>query len=226
MASGCAVADKAAVSATRSSIYDGWATEEKLGHIGRVLGVSESRGARPKRPKGRTQHRFDAAHDTVGSHHCGRRAAGPPSEFGPKILGAVAALALMLGLMGSACGGVLLGWAAVMRRDDLWTIGLPVAIGGLLALLVALVLQLDRLSGDQRETVAKLEGFDSRLHQLRRDTAMTGGRNPLAGNAFFSHWSDGGSPQLLLTDLKSQLDLLTRRLGRDEAESVLSDEID
>jgi hypothetical protein len=34
--------------------------------------------------------------------------------------------------------------------------------------------------------------------------------------AFYSHLADGASPQLLLTDLKSQLDLLAMKMAREE----------
>jgi hypothetical protein len=106
----------------------------------------------------------------------------------------------------------------VVRRGDLWSIGLPVAVVGLLALAVALVMQLDRLSGDHRQTAARLERFDSRLLQLRRDAAISDGGTRPAGDAFYAHLADGASPQLLLTDLKSQLELLTHRLGQSEIE--------
>ena len=96
---------------------------------------------------------------------------------------ALAAVSLMLGLMASTCGGVLLGWAVVMRRDDLWSVGLPIAVGGLLALLVSTVLQLDRLSGDHRQTVARLEGFNTYLHQIRRDAAEARTLGPMTGGS-------------------------------------------
>ncbi len=214
---------------SRPSGYDGWETDEHLKHVGRLLAGAVPPDENSDRPDGQKQYRVDAAHSAPSGHHLGRRspkAVPSGSRLGTRLVSAIAATMLMLGLMAVACGGVLLGWSAVMRRDDLWTVGLPITVAGLIVLLVALVLQLDRLSGDHRETVAKLEGFDSRLYQIRRDAAMTKSEKSTASDAFYSHWTDGGSPQLLLTDLKSQLDLLTRRLVQADSDLVSSDGTD
>src|SRR5262245_49422753 len=39
-------------------------------------------------------------------------------------------LVLMLGLMAFACGGVLVGWSYFGHRPDLWSMGVPMAVGG------------------------------------------------------------------------------------------------
>lgn len=213
----------------RPSSYDGWELDEELKHIGRLLGGSARSATGSGRAAGQTHRRFDAAHPTAALHHHvgrARRSASADFDLGTAALGAMVWGALTLGLMASACGGVLLLWSAVLQRDDLWSIGLPVAMVGLLALAVALVMQLDRLSGDHRQTAAKLDQFDSRLLQLRRDAATSAGGTRPPGDAFYAHWADGASPQLLLTDLKSQLELLTHRLGQSEAESVSHVEAD
>ena len=120
---------------------------------------------------------------------------------------------LSLGIMAIVCGGVLLGWSVFSQREDLWTIGLPVALAGQVALLLGLVLQLDRLWHDSRRATAKLDRFDEQLHDLKTATTMLGTSHASPGGAFYSHFAGGASPQLLLADLKSQLDLLAVRIN-------------
>jgi len=125
-------------------------------------------------------------------------------------------IALALGMTAFACGGMLLGWSLVAGRDELWTLGLPIALGGQIGLLVGLVLQLDRLWHDSRHAAAKLDDVDQQLHELRTATTLLGTSHTSPASAFYSHLSYGASPQLLLSDLKSQLDLLALRIAQRE----------
>ena len=52
---------------------------------------------------------------------------------------------LSLGLAVFACGAVLLGWSLIGERDDLWPIGMPLAILGQAGSILGLILQLDGL---------------------------------------------------------------------------------
>jgi hypothetical protein len=92
---------------------------------------------------------------------------------------------------------------------------LPVALGGQIALLIGLLVKLDRLWHDNRRAAAKLDVVDEQLHELKTTTALlgTGQGSP---TAFYSHLAGGANPQLLLTDLKSQLDLLAMKISVQE----------
>src|SRR5205814_4004143 len=46
-----------------------------------------------------------------------------------------------------ACGAVLLAWSLLGQREDLWPVGLPLALIGQAGLIVGLVLQIDGLTG-------------------------------------------------------------------------------
>jgi hypothetical protein len=124
-------------------------------------------------------------------------------------------LALAVGTTGFVCGGVLVGWSLVAGRQELWNIGLPVALVGQIALLAGLVLQLDRLWRDNRESAAKLDNVDDQLHELKATTTLLGTAQGPAATTFYAHFAGGASPQLLLTDLKSQIDLLAMRIAQD-----------
>ena len=127
----------------------------------------------------------------------------------------VAWLVLLIGLMGMACGGVLLGWSLIAGRQDLWPIGLPIALAGQIVLVMGFVLQMDRLWNDHSRTSAKLDHMDERLADLENTTALLGTTHSTPAMSFYSHLAGGANPQLLLADLKSQLDLLALKMGRD-----------
>jgi hypothetical protein len=120
---------------------------------------------------------------------------------------------LLLGLMTFVCGTVLLGWSLLEGRDDLWNLGMPLALVGQVALLVSLIFQLDGLWQSNRETVSTLDKLDDQVHNLRHATTLLSGSHSTPGQSFYVHMADGASPQLLLADLKGQLDLLSVKLS-------------
>jgi hypothetical protein len=76
--------------------------------------------------------------------------------------------ALSLGLMAFVCGGVLLGWSVFSGRNDLWNIGLPIALAGQFGLLLGLLLQLDFLGEGSRQSNDRLEEVDQRLDRIQQ----------------------------------------------------------
>ncbi len=104
----------------------------------------------------------------------------------------------------------------ITGRPELWTIGLPVAIGGQIALLIGLILQLERLWHDSRHAADRLKAVDEQLHDLKTTTTLLGTGHASPGGAFYAHMADGAGPHLLLTDLKGQLDLLALKIGNEE----------
>ncbi len=118
-----------------------------------------------------------------------------------------------MGLMAFTCGGVLLGWSFMSNRPDLWNLGIPVTVAGQIALLVGLVLQLERIWQNNRYAVDKLEEVDERLADMKHSQSLLNVNHGSAAQAFYSHMAEGASPSLLLADLKGQLDLLAVRLA-------------
>jgi len=201
------------------SAYDDWEFDEQLRHIGRVIGGQKGFG-RQQTTHQRGVARLDPAHAGLSGRHnpasrqsTSGQTAGGLTEF---VLPFLTWTTLLLGIMALVCGGVLLGWSTVSGRQDLWTIGMPITLGGQIALLVGLILQLDRLWHDNRSTVAKIDQFGYQLHDLKTTTTMLGTSQHSPGGAFYSHLADGAGPQLLLSDLKSQLDLLAVKIGQEE----------
>ena len=95
---------------------------------------------------------------------------------------------LSLGLMAFACGVALLVWSFVERRDELWSLGLPIAVGGQVGLLLGLVLQLERVWQNSRDAVSRLERVDTQLQDLERQQAAALSRTARRRRPFTRTW--------------------------------------
>jgi len=202
----------------QSPAYDGWELDEQLQHIQRVLHAGKVTDGESDAAVRREAARFDPPQ------------AGPPARHVPASnrpgkrrktagnRGSISSLftwfVLALGTTSFACGGILLGWSLATGRQELWSVGLPVALVGQIALLVGLVLQIDRLWHDNREAAAKLDDVDEQVHELKATTMLLSVSQGPASATFYSHLAGGAGPQLLLTDLKSQLDLLAMKIAQ------------
>jgi hypothetical protein len=152
----------------------------------------------------------------VAESHRGSRET-PSEDVGsstkPRFAG-LAWAALSLGVMAFVCGGVLLGWSAIAGRQDLWSIGLPLALVGQAGLIVGLVLQLETLWQTNRATSQTLHSLDGEIHELRHSTTLLTQSRSNPSQSFYLHLSEGASPHLLLADLKGQLDLLSEQMSK------------
>lgn len=119
-----------------------------------------------------------------------------------------------LGTTALSCGAALLGWSYLQERPELWSLGLTAAVLGQVALFVGMVVQLDRLWGENREAQHQLQAVHAQLGDLSQTARMLGTVHSSASQAFYSHLAEGASPDLLLADLKGQLDLLALRLAQ------------
>lgn len=120
---------------------------------------------------------------------------------------------LSLGLMALVCGGVLLGWSVVTARQELWQLGLPIAVGGQAVMLVGLLLLLERMWRDNHTASEKLERVDDQIDDLRHTTTILGNSQGGGSRSFYTHMAEGAHPSLLLSDLKSQLDALAVKIS-------------
>jgi len=214
--------DRATAAAERSPLYDGWESDEYLRHARRVLGKFSVLGEEPDERESSPKYRLDAGHNTPsphskrpqGPHERKRRDAMPNSRTpGDRKRAFVAWMTLLLGLAGFTCGVSLTAWSMHTGRQDLWTIGTPIAFAGQIVLVMGLVLQLDRVWRDSRWAVTKMETVDEQLQDLKTATVLL---NTTHGpsSAFYAHWAGGAGPEILLGDLKSQLDLLAVKLAQ------------
>lgn len=125
-------------------------------------------------------------------------------------------LFVALGLTALVCGLALLLGATLSGHDTLWNLGLPIAVGGQVVLLLGLALQLERIGQNNRLAADKLQQVDAQLHNLEQAAVRLGNTHSSAAQAFYAHMAEGANPQLLLADVKSQLDLLALRMSQRE----------
>jgi hypothetical protein len=121
---------------------------------------------------------------------------------------------LSIGLAVFACGAVLLGWSLIAKRDDLWPIGMPLALIGQAGLILGLILQLDGLWNSSRQTAAVLSELDGELKNVRQATTLLSTSHSGGAQSFYLHLAEGASPQMLLADLKGQMDLLAQQMAK------------
>lgn len=197
--------------ATRSSakleVPDDWALEADVRAVHRLVENLKSTSRidlTTPVPQPHRAVRVDEAHDNFERTS--------PAEPPPANLAAW--LLLSLGLATFACGAVLLGWSFATDREDLWPLGMPLALAGQAALIVGLVLQLDGLWRTSRKTEATLTALDGEISKVRQATTLLSSSHSGPSQSFYLHMAEGAPPQLLLADLKGQLDLLAQQMRK------------
>jgi hypothetical protein len=205
---------------------DDWSTEEQLRHIERTLRIKKKANRRFAERADTKRFRIDAAHRTTtdGQRADSKRVASTHSgqDKSPKVasrhsLSFLAWTATLLGSSALLGGGAALIYSILGGHPDYWNHGLSLAIGGQIALLAGLVLQIDRVRQENRSATAKLDRVDDELRDLKTTTSLLGTANCAASSAFYSHFAGGASAQLLLADLKGQLDLLAVKIAQDDS---------
>jgi len=193
---------------------DGWEAVEELRDIERILYPSRRKPAGAA--GGCEAARCDPPHTDLPHRHLPSAdvpAAGR-DPHGSKT-GTFTLLTLVLGSIGFIGGACLLAWSLTIGQQEMWRIGLPLMLGGQIVLLLGLALQIDRLRRESREAAARLGNVHQRLDDLKTATTLLESSRGPGARSFYSHFVGGASPQLLLSDLKSQLDLLATRIARE-----------
>lgn len=220
---------------TDGPLADGdWALEAELRGVQRLVGSLKSRStlvAEPMalhaphaRPTGwhATPHSTATSNPTDSdqataherTRHNPHRSTLLAPDKQPAQSHAAAWVVLSIGLAVFACGAVLLVWSLAGQRDDLWPVGMPLALIGQAGLILGLILQLDGLWHTSHKTAAALSELDTELESVRQATTLLSTSHSGGAQSFYMHLAEGASPQLLLTDLKGQLDLLAQQMAR------------
>jgi hypothetical protein len=171
-------------------LADDWELEADLRGVERMIFAFKSRASSPESPLAEDDGpsvsrcataRPHAAHDGITGWHAGGEP--KPAKSNP-----LAWTILSLGLATFACGAVLLGWSFAAERDDLWPLGLPLALIGQAGLIVGLVLQIDGLWHSNRQTADTLSGLDEELTRVRRATTLLTKSNSAATRSLRELW--------------------------------------
>jgi hypothetical protein len=183
-----------------------WFLDEEIQRLRRQF-KSPAVGARPELTMSSAG---DLASAALATSLLARREQADEHQQRPSI---VAWAILSLGLMAFVCGGVLLAWSFVTGRSDLWNLGMPATLVGQFGLLLGLALQLDHLWQANRRTATTLDDVDHRLDEINHATTLLRTSHTAPGQSFYAHMAEGANPQLLLADLKGQLDLLALKMA-------------
>ncbi len=192
---------------------DAWELDQKVRRLQAKTG-SRRRVDRPSTPVAHGASGFQAGTEAQACEPCARPRAYYRKSRRKGRSSMLAWALLSLGLMAFACGVALLVWSFVERRDELWSLGLPIAVGGQVGLLLGLVLQLERVWQNSRDAVSRLERVDTQLQDLERQQAAARVTHGTAAQAFYTHMADSATPQMLLADLQGQIHMLAAELGR------------
>ncbi len=189
--------------------YDSWEMDEQLRHVARRLG----RGERAADELPTSVGSSESDHRSPLAWHLGDATRRADDRWAPRsgrrsLLGQVF---LGLGVMGSVCGGVLLAWSVIAERNELWDAGMPIALVGQAALLLALILHLERFWRDGRHAAEKLDRFEGQLRDLQTSALPDMGHG-FPRNTLHRQTDSGDDPQMLLADLKGQLEQLAVQL--------------
>lgn len=195
--------------------FEDWQLDQNVRSLEARLGTYRRRDSGPHftPPASREPvYRFDAAHSRVPEPlgYQRRMRLDRPARRS----GVLAQVTIWLGLVALASGGGLFGWSAITGEFGLGRIGVAVAGGGAAVFLVGLVLMLERIWRNSRFAVQKLRQLDGQLRQLEQTTTMLGVAHGSPSQAFYSHMAEGANPQLLLADLKGQIDMLAMNFAR------------
>lgn len=116
------------------------------------------------------------------------------------------------GVLGAGLGTV--SWSLSAGRADTWNLALGLTLMGQGILIFGLVLIMARLWRNSRYASSKLIDVHSQLSQLQHTAdALTSMRS--GAPAFYAELVRGASPQMLLSNLKGQLDQLATRISSD-----------
>jgi hypothetical protein len=184
------------------------------------LQVDTAPGYRQKKRDLRETIRHDPAHDALNPRHAPpipvsqmRKSEIHSGSFAGSLLALLIWAALYLGTAALVCGGILLGWSLWTGRGELWKIGLPIAAGGQISLLIGLLLQIDRFWHDNHRTVVKLDEVDEELHDLKTTANLLSTIHGPSSPQFYAHPAGDANPHVQLSNLKAQLDSLAMKIG-------------
>jgi hypothetical protein len=231
-------ASRAALGSSATEL-DAWNAEEQLRHIERTLRIRKKHHRRSAVDPIGKRTRIDATHHEIADPHHAKPSRSrfenspdrEPAHFAKRsktqqappardsaLLAFLTWTATLLGAAALLGGGIALAGSILGSRPDYWNYGLPFAVGGQIVLLVGSALQLDRVWRAHRSAAEKLDDVDKEIHDLKTTAALLGMTHSPTASAFYAHFAGGANAQLLLADLKSQLDLLAIRIARDDDE--------
>lgn len=205
--------------------WDDWQTRQRARHVSRLLGrPGIDSGPSPVGNFG-TVRRFDPPQQFFENQtditqpfvhaptHFTRALRPAPRRAERGQIGAW--LLVVFGAMALAGGIGAMGWSLWEGRAEFWNLALGVTLAGQGLLIFGLVLVVSRLWRNSRHATGKLQDAYTRLVELQHTAEVISASRSGGTPAFYAELVRGASPQMLLSNLKGQLDQLATRLGSD-----------
>lgn len=201
-------------------VADDWQLRRRTRDLGRRLQHSVHRVERrvdasrelspPQTPFADIAERTSAPIVDPLSYHRATQPAPPPGpEFG-QIFGWFVTL---VGFVSLAAGLSGMAWIIAHGGSEFWSHALMLTLAGQGVLIFGLVLVVARLWRHSRYANGKLQEVHAELAQVHRATEALSGLRTAGAPAFYAELVRGASPQMLLTNLKGQIDQLATRLN-------------
>jgi hypothetical protein len=118
---------------------------------------------------------------------------------------------LSLGAALFSCGATLVAWSFGDDHHHLWNIGAPLALAGQAAFLIGLVLQLEVIWQQSKQTHRRLDELDQRVSPYAGSALTT---PPTLDASSGLRAGAAADPDSLLSELKGRLDRMATRLVR------------
>lgn len=110
------------------------------------------------------------------------------------------------------CGIGLLAWTLWGNQPELWNIALAATLAGQGLLILALLQLVAVLWSAGRGAAQRLRQVHEELRSLRRVTDTVAGRHSATASQYYAELAQNAAPDLLLGNLRGQLDALSARL--------------
>lgn len=116
-------------------------------------------------------------------------------------------LAAALGVF--VCGVALISFSLASHRPLLWELGVPLALAGQVAVLAVVVWQLHATWNSNQATFVALHAMDDQVRAMRAQWSQI---EHSGADTFYEHLANGANPEILLADLKEQIDVLSHHV--------------
>jgi hypothetical protein len=131
----------------------------------------------------------------------------------PTVASRLIGLLIMAGVAGFMGGAGLLVWAAAFQLAGPWQWGMTATIAAEGALILGLTWMAGRLWRNSRRLNRQLEGVEGQLHDVERLTGSLASSRMSCSQHYYDHFNQGASSQMLLANLRGQVDQLAERMA-------------
>lgn len=121
-------------------------------------------------------------------------------------------LTTAIGTIGLVGGAGLMGWSIAIGSSRLWAPGLALALVGQGILILGLVKLVTHLWKHGRQSSQTLGEVQTQLGEISQMAEQLVAMRNTSAPAFYADLARGANPQMLLTNLKGQLDQLATRI--------------